>query len=36
MKFPDRVNEGSEVSVGDTVEVIVNRNMKTIRWMVKG
>ena len=32
--MPDKVREGSGVDVGETVEVIVNRNNKTINWII--
>ena len=35
-KYPDRVREGSGYDVGETVEAIVNRNTKTIKWIVDG
>lgn len=35
-KYPDNIEEGSGYKVNETVVVIVDRNTKTIRWMVNG
>lgn len=35
-KYPDNVKEGNGVKVGETVEMIVDRNDKTIEWLVDG
>ena len=34
--YPGSIKEGDGVKVGETVKVVVNRNDKTIKWIVNG